>query len=152
MFHNLNFSFLFSNSYKLKRRSKELLMILNFYIYYFKKIKTCHCDIYAWQRAFFQNILSILSWRTILCFQAKIQWYSSPTERKQSKRNNIIKIYSPPDLSVTMTHFIYQQTVHAHYVVKNLLNHNKSMLPLLHMHPRSHEFIKTKLSEETKKW
>ena len=70
MFHNLNLSFLFSDSYKLKRRSKELLMILNFYIYYFKKIKTCHCDIYDWQRAYFQNILSILSWRTILCFQA----------------------------------------------------------------------------------
>ena len=82
MFHNLNLSFLFSDSYNLKRMSKELLMILNFYICYFKKIKTCHCDIYDWQRAFFQNILSILSWGTILCFQAKIQWYSSPTEGK----------------------------------------------------------------------
>ena len=72
--------------------------------------------------------------------------------KSERKRNNIIKIYSPPDLSVTMTHFIYQQTVHTHYVVKNLLNHNKNMLPLLHMHLRSYEFIKTKLSGETKKW
>jgi hypothetical protein len=83
-------------------------------------------------------------------FMPKFNDIPALQKENKKKRNNIIKIYSPPELSVTMTHFIYHQTLHAHYVVQNLLNHNKSMLPLLHMHPRSHEFIKTKLSEETK--
>ena len=40
-------------------------------------------------------------------------------KEKNSQRNDIIKIYPPPDLSVTMTHFIHLQTVHTHYIVKN---------------------------------
>ena len=42
-----------------------------------------------------------------------------PREGRNSKRNNFIKIYPPPDLSVTMTHFTHQQTVHTHYIVQN---------------------------------
>ena len=48
-------------------------------------------------------------------------------KERKCERNNFIKIYPPPDL-------------------------NKNILPLLHMHPRSHEFTKTKLSDKMKKW
>ena len=73
-------------------------------------------------------------------------------KEENSQRNNIIKIYAPPDLSVTMTHFIHLQTVQTHYILKNWLNQNKNILPLPHMHPRSHEFITKKLSDELKIW
>ena len=105
-------------------------------------------------KSLFQKHSQHINWDEHFMFSCqyltKFQHYRK--RRRKSERNNIIKIYPPHYLSVTMTHFIHQQTVHTHYIVKNSLNHNKNILPLLHMHPRSHEFITTKLSDTTKIW